>query len=65
MELATCQVMLHKRLVCAGDVFVHVCSQGIASAIEAFRLIEASRLKQNIIHACVSVCLLQLKRMDT
>lgn len=54
MELATCNVMLHMRLVCAGDVFVHVCSLSIAFAIEGLRL------KQNIIHACVSASLLEL-----
>ena len=64
MELATCKVMLHMRLVYAGDVFVYVCSHSIASAVEALRLIEASHLKQNIIHACVSVCLLEMKRME-
>ena len=64
VELATCKVMLHMRFDCAGDVFVHVCSHNIAYVIEALRLIEASRLKQNIIHACVSVCLLKLKRME-
>ena len=57
MELATCKVMLHMRLVCAGNVFVHVSSHSIASAIDALRLIEASRLKQNIIFVCPLVCL--------
>ena len=48
VELATCKVMLHIRLVCAGDVFVHVCSFSIASSIAALLLIEAMRLKKNI-----------------
>ena len=43
----------HMRLVCAGDVFVHVCSLGIASAVEALRVIEVSHLKQNISSTCV------------
>ena len=46
MELATCKVMLHMRLACAGDVFVHVCSFSIASSIAALLLIEAMRLKK-------------------
>ena len=62
MELATCKVMLHMRLVYTGDVFVYVCSHINASAVEALRLIEASRLKQYIIF-CVSIGLLELKRM--
>ena len=59
VELATCKVMLHIRLVCAGDVFVHVCSLGIASAVEALRVIEMSRLKQNIssTYVCPLACL--------
>ena len=60
VELATCKVMLHIRLVCAGDVFVHVCSLGIASAVEALRVIELSHLKQKS-HPRVSACLLELK----
>jgi len=59
VELATCKVMLRIRLVCAGDVFVHVCSLGIASAVEALRVIEVSRLKQNIssTYVCPLACL--------
>ena len=44
-------------------IVVHVCSLSTASAIEALRVIEALRLKQNVIHACVSACLLELKRI--
>ena len=46
VELATCKVMLHMRLACAGDVFVHVCSVSIAPSISALLLIEAMRLKK-------------------
>ena len=60
MELATCKVMLHIRLVCASDVFVHVCSLSFAFAIGALRL------KRNIIHACVCVwvCVRWCKRTN-
>ena len=47
VELATCKVMLHIRLVCAGDVFVHVSSLCIVFAVATLRL------KQNIIRTCV------------
>ena len=47
VELATCKVMLHMHLVCAGDVFVHVSSLCIVFAIGTLRL------KQNIIRTCV------------
>ena len=44
-----------KQWDCTGDVFVHVCSRSIASAIDILELIAGSRLQQNNTHAYVSL----------
>ena len=53
MELATCEVMLHRHLVCAGDDFVHVGSLSIVLVFGALRPKQKPPMHMFAMRVCV------------